>query len=133
MTLLNDMHTDWNAKDNDTRPAIVTLKTSGRGYWTDVAKPVGVTALSLGYVNEDKDFGELCVHFNTDTWRPDRDGLIYTDEGFINGLRTYLDSVGLSGGVDYSEQGMQGDNYVSLDVDKAFLDAYFVKFPEKKD
>ena len=134
MTLLNDMHTDWDVKDNDTRPAIITLKTSGRGYWSDVSKPVGVTALMLGYVNEDNSFGELRVHFNTDTWRPDRDGLIYTDEGFIAGLRTYLDSLGFPGkDIDYSEQGMQGDNYVSMDVGEEFIAAFFVKFPKQMD
>jgi len=131
MTLLNDMHTDWNVKDNDTRPAITTLHTSGQGYWSDIAKPVGITELKLGYVNDEATFGELCVHFNTDTWRPDRDGLIYTDKGFDVGLNAYLGSLGLPfADVDYSEQGMQGDNYVSFDVGEEFLTAWYAKYPK---
>jgi hypothetical protein len=82
MTLLNDMHTDWNVKDNDTRPAIATLHTNGRGYYTARAASVRITGLSLGYVNNSGDFAELRVHFNTDDWRTDRDNLIYTDTQF---------------------------------------------------
>jgi hypothetical protein len=32
--------------------------------------------------------------------------------------------------VTYSEQGMQGDDYVSLDVGKDFLDSWSAKFGE---
>jgi hypothetical protein len=134
MTLLNDMHTDWDVKDNDTRPGMMTLHTGGGGHWSDRATPVRITALSLGYVSDEKDYAELCVHFNTDDWRPDRDGLIYTDRQFETELRVWLSSMGLPGkDVDYSEQGMQGDNYVSCDVGEEFLTAYFLKFPEQKD
>jgi len=134
--LLNDMHTDWNSLDDDTRPAIVTLSTDGKGYWSNAVKSVGVTALSLGYIcdpeeeGEEPDFGELRVHFNTTTWRPDKDGLIYTDKLFMHGLQNYLTSIGLCGDdVGYSEQGMQGDNYVSCDVGGEFLASYKAKFP----
>jgi len=126
--LLNDMHTDWNVADNDTRDAIVVLHTDGCGYWSERAAAVGVTELRLGYVDDEEDFGELCVHFNTDTWRVDRDGLIYTDELFMQELQSYLQSKGLSAeaaaDVSYSEQGMQGDNYVSCDVGEAFIAAF---------
>lgn len=125
MTLLNDMHTDWDVKDNDTRPALATLHTDGKGYWSAVAKAVRVTELKLGYINNDRTFGELRVHFNTDDWRADRDGLIYSDKLFVRELREYLEHKGIpADGVSYSEQGMQGDNYVSCDVDPYFLDAW---------
>jgi len=128
MTLLNDMHEDWSESDNDTRPAIVTLHTNGDGYWSECAKPVGVTELALGYVDDENEYGELLVHFNTDTWRPDRDGLIYTDLGFMDGLHNYLTSIGLDASdVYYSEQGMQGDNYVSLDIGPAFIASWNAK------
>lgn len=122
MTLLNDMHTDWDVKDNDTRPAIATLHTNGHGYWSEVAKAVRITALRLGYVADEGDFAELCVHFNTDDWRVDKDGLIYSDMGFKAELCEFLIHNGIAAtDVSYSEQGMQGDNYVSLDVGPAFL------------
>jgi len=131
MALLNDMHTDWNKRDDDHRPGLVTLHTDGKtSYWSEVAKPVRVTALSLGYVNDELDFGELRVHFNTKDWRVDQDGLIYTDKRFEKELRRYLNSIGLPGNdVSYSEQGMQGDNYVSCDVGKKFLKAMCKRDP----
>lgn len=129
--LLNDQHTDWAASDNDTRPAIVTLHTDGRGYWSTVAKAVQVTAITVPYINEEGDYGELKVHFNTDSWRPDKDGLIYTDKRFMKELDMYLDSIGLSGiNCGYSEQGMQGDNYVSCDVGDKFLKGWKAQYPE---
>ena len=43
--LMNDAHTDWDAKDNDTRPAIVTLQTNGVGYWSRIVRDVMITEL----------------------------------------------------------------------------------------
>jgi hypothetical protein len=52
-------------------------------------------------------------------------GLIYTDKLFMQELRTYLQTIGFTeaeaNDVHYSEQGMQGDNYVSCDVAAAFI------------
>ena len=129
--LLNDMHNDWDDADNDVREGIVTLHTSGDGYWSEEAKAVRVTELRLGWVDEDESFGELCVHFNTNDWRVDSDGLIYTDGQFADELCAYLNSIGLDGNdVGYSEQGMQGDNYVSCDVGESFIASYKAKFAE---
>jgi len=131
MTLLNDMHEDRDPKDNDTRVAIATLHTEGSGLWSNRPTTVRITELSVPYITEDGEFGELWVHFNTDDWQPDRDGLIYTDPLFLMELDAYLTSIGLQGrDVGYSEQGMQGDNYVSCDVGKEFLDSWKKKYPE---
>jgi len=44
-------------------------------------------------------------------------------------LRNFLALQGLNNlDIDYSEQGMQGDNYVSLDVGAAFISAWDAKF-----
>ena len=106
----------------------VVFTTSGGGYWSNTVKNVRIVDMRLGYINDERDFGELCVYFNTTDWDVDKDGLIYTDNGFMTDLRNFLTMQGLSAAVDYSEQGMQGDNYVSLDVGKAFLDAWDAKF-----
>lgn len=102
-----------------------TLHTNGKGYWSDAKKAVDITALDLQYINEDKDFGELCVHFNTATWDVNVLGLIYTDKLFMQELRAYLVSLGFTqaeaNDVEYSEQGMQADNYVSCDVGEVFI------------
>ncbi len=105
------------------------FSTSGGGYWSNVAKPVVITNMRVAYVNDENDFGELRVYFDTKTWDVNEDGLIYTDRGFMTDLRNFLALQGLNNlDVEYSEQGMQGDNYVSLDIGKDFLDAWDAKF-----
>ena len=107
----------------------VILNTCGDGYWSETAKAVEIVNMQVGYCAEEKDFGELCVYFNTDTWNVEQDGLIYTDGQFIDELREFLNAHGLPGDdVSYSEQGMQGDDYVSLDVGADFITAWEAKF-----
>jgi len=104
-----------------------TLNTDGKGYWSNVIAPVSTTKLTVDYINDEEDFGELRVYFDN-TWVVKTDGLIYTDKQFIKELRKELTAVGLPGAdVDYSEQGMQGNNYVSLDVGKKFLKSWLKK------
>ena len=107
-----------------------TLHTNGRGYWSNTAKAVDVEALDLQYISNDKDFGELCIHFAVDElgsncWDTATDGLIYTDELFMQELHAYLQTVGFTeaeaNDVSYSEQGMQSNNYVSCDVGAVFI------------
>jgi len=101
------------------------LHTAGDGYWSNVAKAVEIVGLSLGYVNDELDFGELCVVFNTKTWDVNKDGLIYTDTLFEAELCALLTGLGFDASeVSYSEQGMQGDNYVSLDVGECFINTF---------
>jgi hypothetical protein len=106
----------------------VIFNTCGDGYWSTVAKAVEIVDIRVNYCNEEKDFGELCVYFN-DTWDCDKDGLIYTDSLFLDELNAFLATQGL-GDADYSEQGMQGDNYVSLDVGADFIAKWEAKFGE---
>ena len=102
-----------------------TLRTAGDGYWSNKARAVDVTRITVPYINEEGDFGELKVYFTKDSWDVDNDGLIYTDSQFLDELRAKLNEAGLDGDdVDYSEQGMQGDNYVSLDVGEDFLQSF---------
>ena len=102
-----------------------TLETAGDGYWSNKAKAVKVTGITVPYINDEHDFGELKVYFNTDTWDVEKHGLIYTDSLFLDELRAKLNEAGLAGDdVDYSEQGMQGEDYVSLDVGEEFLQSF---------
>lgn len=110
----------------------VFFTTAGGGYWSGFEKTVEITNIKIGYCSEDKNFGELRVYFNPATWDISRHGLIYTDGKFLTELRLFLDSHGLPGSdVSYSEQGMQGDNYVSLDVEGFFLSSWALKFGEE--
>ena len=113
----------------------IILNTDGKGLWSTKAKQVVITNLSLSISTiEDDDnrklFGELCVHFDTASWDPDVDGLIYTDDLFVDELNNFLKSQGFSEEVYYSEQGMQGDDYVSLDADHLFCEEWLAKFPD---
>lgn len=102
-----------------------TLTTAGDGYWSDKAKAVKTLRINVPYINDEEDFGELRVYIDTKTWNTNKHGLIYTDRQFINELREQLDLVGFPGkDADYSEQGMQGDDYVSLDIGKKFVAAW---------
>jgi hypothetical protein len=106
----------------------VTLNTNGNGYWSNTAKAVGIVDMQVTYVNDEKDFGELRVYFNTEDWDVNALGLIYTDKQFMRELNAFLVEQGLAT-VSYSEQGMQGDNFVSCDIVGAkFLQAWERKF-----
>jgi hypothetical protein len=106
----------------------VIFNTKGDGYWSNVAKAVEIVDMQVSYCDEEKDFGELRVYFNTDTWNVEQDGLIYTDGQFAEDLANFLVAHGLDAGASYSEQGMQGDDYVSLDIGKKFIASWEAKF-----
>ena len=102
-----------------------TLNTNGNGYWSSTKAAVEITELQLAYTNDELDFGELQVYFNTATWDVSKLGLIYTDKQFMRELKELLvqkdfDTSDLS----YSEQGMQGDAYVSCDVGECFINTF---------
>ena len=102
-----------------------TLNTNGNGYWSRTKAAVEITALQLAYTNDEQDFGELRVYFNTATWDVNKQGLIYTDKQFMRELKELLTVKGFNvKDVSYSEQGMQGDNYVSCDVGKKFINTF---------
>jgi hypothetical protein len=97
-----------------------TLHTNGRGYWSRTAKAVNVYDMRVRYINDEQDFGELCVYFTEDSWDVDTMGLIYTDKQFMQQLKEFLATKGFTADelkcLSYSEQGMQGDNFVSMDL-----------------
>lgn len=102
-----------------------TLNTDGKGYWTTESRPVHINDIRLNYFADDDGIphGELIASY--DNWNPDEHGLIYTDELWIEQFQAALVSLGVpiscASDVDYSEQGMQGKDYVSMDVDSAFF------------
>ena len=101
------------------------LSTDGSGFWSDRVAQVPVTGLDLSYVAHGETFGELRVYFDTDSWDIDDHGLIYTDRRFIKELHDLLRGVNLDPeDVEYSEQGMQGHDYVSLDVGSKFIQSF---------
>ena len=103
--------------------------TDGSGYWSQDSKSVIVTKIAISYIDEGSievsTFGELRAYFDAKTWTTYEDGLIYTDSRWIREFRIFLKQSGFSNkavnDVNYSEQGMQGNSYVSMDIGKHFL------------
>jgi hypothetical protein len=94
--------------------------TCGDGYWSNIAKEVFVENIAM-FITTDEDGcdGDLQAYFTEETWN-DSYGLIYTDSAFLDCVHTALIKAGISieaaEDVSYSEQGMQGDTYVSMDA-----------------
>jgi hypothetical protein len=60
--------------------------------------------------------------------------LIYTDDNWLKEFKAELKRIGFKKfKADFSEQGLQGDNYVDLDVDKSFAKEYFNLLYTKKE
>ncbi len=102
------------------------LTTGGTGLWSKKQATVRCTKITPIHFNDnDLSYGRIMVWFDLATWNPDTDGLIYTDREWLAALRLNLKQAGFSQAavntVDYSEQGMQGDDYVDLDVALPFL------------
>jgi len=112
----------------------IECNTNGKGHWTEEQRMVVITKLGIGfssltYYPEDPFHGELRAYFDPTgyapgTWNVEGHGLIYTDKMWIKEFKAGLRAVGLSikavQNVHYSEQGMQGSNYVSMDIGPAF-------------
>ena len=109
----------------------VIFNTNGKGIWSKHKKPVRITDMRLMHVYDNiaEYTGELRVYFDVSTWDVREHGLIYSDPGFAADLRKFLGEHGLPGNaVYYSEQGMQGRSFVSLDADDEFVRAWSEKF-----
>jgi len=99
--------------------------TSGKGYWSRFEQTVTVVRVKISYVSDKGDFGELRAYFDTRTWDVNEAGLIYSDPRWIDEFRGLMCSLGFTRtaceDISYSEQGMQGSNYVSMDVGAEFM------------
>lgn len=112
----------------------IVTHTNGKGLWSSEEREVHVNKLKIGFnsleVFPNEDFyGELRAYFEdhgftVGSWNVEGHGLIYTDKLWLREFKKGLRELGLSRravqDVDYSEQGMQGHDYVSLDVGKTF-------------
>jgi len=123
----------------------VVFKTEGNFLWSSEKRTVRIVNIKLGKglaqpvgpiiagakpsIEYFTIWGELRVYFDTETWDTKKHGLIFMDERFMRELQKFLNVQDLPGReVCYSELGMQGDDYVSLDVGTDFYHAWMKKF-----
>jgi hypothetical protein len=115
------------------------ISTDGKGLWSDVAKIVRVGKMTLevygdscfnsgDFFDLSGLFGEARVYFNTEDWDIEEHGLIYSDEQFLKVLKMFVsDFHGLDASdLNFSEQGMQGVDYVSFDAGPKFINSWRV-------
>lgn len=100
----------------------IYFNTDGTGHWSQRRARVLITDMTLA----DPDCPELRVHFDPRTWNINEDGLIYTDTQWLVEVKNYFRVVERYSAravdeITYSEQGMQGEDYVSLDVGSEFV------------
>ena len=97
-----------------TIPVQWAIQTGGDGLWSSCSTIVEVTNITVKW--EGGNLVEINASFDPNTWNVERDGLIYTDKMFLEGLRRKIsDLSGVNMTLDYTEQGMQGDDYISLE------------------
>ena len=84
------------------------------------ARIVPIYRVVLELPIEQNDIGGLRAFFKVNCWRVNRDGLIYGNDFWLNDFRRNLgNAMGVKfhdDDLEYSEQGLQGNNYVHLDV-----------------
>jgi len=93
------------SKEPKTPTPIFEISTGGDGHWSKEKRKVGILDVEIG-------MNEMRVYFDTSTWDVKKHGLIYTDETFLSELKKIVNRVDF----DYSENGLQGNNYVHFDV-----------------
>jgi hypothetical protein len=116
----------------------INANTNGKGHWTEEERLVTIIRLEIGYSSlkyypEDPFNGELRAYFEPSgfmlgSWNVPGHGLIYTDKLWMKEFKAGLRQLGLSikavQNVGYSEQGMQGDDYVSMDIGPTFYKSW---------
>lgn len=112
----------------------IVCKTDGKGLWSPCKRTITIRRIELDYIPSDiewvRQFSKelyvtFRVYFTKKDWNIHKHGFIYTDNSFIRDLRKQMNALPMfrnvfttrgHAAVDYTEQGMQGDNYVSVDV-----------------
>lgn len=100
--------------NNYTKNVNWAIQTGGDGLWSSRSAVVEITEISISW--DGKGHVEVNVTFDPNTWNVEHHGLIYTDRLFLEGLRRkFAELLGHNIALDYTEQGMQGEDYVSLE------------------
>ena len=102
--------------------------TNGSGLWSNLQKRIKILVMEICYLDDEENFGELRLYFNPKIWNIEKYGLIYTDELFLDDFIKYLNKYYVfninKNDLSYSEQGMQGYDFVSCDINSTFIQNY---------
>jgi len=104
-------------------------QTKGDGYWSSTNRTVATSKIEMEVGEASVSLWSYSVHlpvyfrafFPKRSWDTDKYGLIYTDSLWLKDFREQFKTrfpalAWMAGKINYTEQGMQGDNYVSLVV-----------------
>jgi hypothetical protein len=114
----------------------ISAATDGSGLWSRHKTNVTIKEIEVHRpfrrIDErDKFSGELRAFFSNKDWDIRKHGLIYTDRGWLKEFRNKLMENGFSkkaaNSVTFSEQGMQGDDYVSMDAGSEFIKEFAIR------
>ena len=113
----------------------IVCMTDGKGVWSESIRTITIRRIELDYISptdeellgatDENLYVAFRVYFTKKDWDIQRHGFIYTDERFIRELRKQMNKMPTFRGifatrgdaaVDYTEQGQQGINYVSVAV-----------------
>jgi len=97
--------------------------TDGMGLWSKAERAVSTSRIKLKIWKIYEYSGlyvTLDVYFPRKSWNTEKHGLIYTDDKWLAEFRKqfaveFPKLAWLAKNIDYTEQGMQGDSYVSLE------------------
>lgn len=81
---------------------------NSRGLW-------GTNPQSIEFKIKDVEYEDNLLNVYLEKYNSKETGLIYTDPRFLRMLQAYLIRFGIDADIHYSEQGMQGDDYVNFD------------------
>jgi hypothetical protein len=103
----------------------IECMTGGDGLWSNVKKNVRIMHVKIHTMLHEYKCGLMNVYFDTKLWNTEADGLVYTDDTWLNAFRTALHDrhdipLDIVKTIGYSEQGMQGWNYISLEFGERF-------------
>lgn len=114
-------------------PLNKTITVNGDGLWSSLTKQVRLTELSICYHSDQDlsndgtldeeiavgDCASCIITFNTEDWDVETEGLIYTDSCEEEIKAIVAEAIGSPDEtvvMFWSEQGMQGDDYLHFDI-----------------
>ena len=97
------------------------ITTGGNGLWSKVKANVQMLSIAQELhieMAKDEGFNSIGIYFDTASWDVKKNGLIYTDDAFLENVKKEFIKMGLDAvNLEYAEWEMQGDNYVCFDAD----------------